>query len=65
MGQIIKLPPIGKNIPSNKLNNKKTNRDKYAKKNQHKNVDGIGAEILFFTGVRYERLDECASIPVK
>lgn len=65
MGEIIKLPSIGNNIPTNKLNGKKSNDGKYAKVNQYENADGIGAEIIFFTGVRYERLDECVSDPVK
>lgn len=64
MGQIIQMPSIGKKIQTKITNDKNLKRTEKSRKNQLKNSDYTGAEILFFTGVRYERLEEGVSVPV-
>lgn len=68
MGQVIQMPAVSKNNQSiNRKIGKKTKQQKAAQKHQQGNIDNAlvktSAKILFFTGVRYERLEQCVSIP--
>lgn len=61
MGQIIQMPALSKKHQS--INNKIGKKSNQQKLKQN-NVAKKSADILFFTGVRYERLEQCLSIPV-
>jgi|GEM_PF-3720501 len=67
MGQIIQMPVMSnQNKSKNKVIGKNTKQKNAIRKNQQKYVDnGLNTEsakILFFTGVRYERIVQCTSI---